>query len=236
MNKISFFGSIGRMWARILNYHDEADLREYWFPVIFHGGLCVLDCLMFFIADRAEATSVLLLLLAFIIGIYIAVSLVPGIALTVRRLHATGRKGWWTFLLLLVGIGTIWLMILCGRNLSDSNFFPWENVQENVYGPPEWFEDENEYKPENNQNEDVYGPPEWFEDENKNENEIEYNPDENLNVVVYGPPEWFGNEYEPEENINEGVYGPPEWFENENEYEPEENINEDVYGPPEWFE
>ena len=46
-------------------------------------------------------------------------------------------------------------------------------VQEAVYGPPEWFEPESEVQ------EDVYGPPEWFE------------PELEVQEDVYGPPEWF---------------------------------------------
>ncbi len=48
-----------------------------------------------------------------------------------------------------------------------------ENIPETVYGPPEWFE------PEENMNEDVYGPPPFEED---------YDAEENLPAPVYGPP------------------------------------------------
>jgi uncharacterized membrane protein YhaH (DUF805 family) len=52
--------------------------------------------------------------------IYVVVSLllvIPTIAVTFRRLHDTGRSGWWWLLSLLCGIGAIILLIFC---LSDS--------------------------------------------------------------------------------------------------------------------
>ncbi len=77
------------------------------------------------------------------------------------------------------------------------------NQLEDVYGPPEWFNDEP--TPADNEIEGVYGPPEWFEDgPTPADNELE---------DVYGPPEWFDGE-EPDviDNIPAPVYGPPEDF------------------------
>ncbi len=39
-------------------------------------------------------------------------AIIPGIALTVRRLHDTDRSGWWYFMYLLPVIGWIWMFIL----------------------------------------------------------------------------------------------------------------------------
>ena len=83
---------------------------------------------------------------------------------------------------------------------EDSNDVDVNNNQiEDVYGPPEWFNDEP--TPANNEIEGVYGPPEWFEP-TPADNEIE---------DVYGPPEWFDGE-EPDviDNMPAPVYGPPE--------------------------
>jgi len=38
--------------------------------------------------------------------------LVPGIAVGVRRLHDTGRSGWWWLISLIPVIGTIWIIVL----------------------------------------------------------------------------------------------------------------------------
>ena len=47
-------------------------------------------------------------------------------------------------------------------NETTDNYKPEDNLEEAVYGPPEWFE-ENAFDPGSEVQEDVYGPPEWFE-------------------------------------------------------------------------
>ncbi len=51
---------------------------------------------------------------------------IPSIAVTIRRLHDTGRSGWWWFLSLLCGIGAIILFVFC---LLEGTSGP------NEYGP-----------------------------------------------------------------------------------------------------
>jgi uncharacterized membrane protein YhaH (DUF805 family) len=45
-------------------------------------------------------------------GIYTVISLLPGLAVTVRRLHDTGKSGWMLLLVFLPIIGWIWLFVL----------------------------------------------------------------------------------------------------------------------------
>jgi uncharacterized membrane protein YhaH (DUF805 family) len=44
--------------------------------------------------------------------LYSLAVLVPGIAVGVRRLHDTGRSGWWWLIALIPVIGTIWIIVL----------------------------------------------------------------------------------------------------------------------------
>jgi uncharacterized membrane protein YhaH (DUF805 family) len=60
-------------------------------------------------------------------GIYALAVLIPGIAVAVRRLHDTGRSGWWLLLMLVPLVGFIVLLV----------FFVSEGPPEpNQYGPP----------------------------------------------------------------------------------------------------
>ena len=45
----------------------------------------------------------------FVFGLW---AIIPGIAVTVRRLHDTDRSGWWYLMYLLPVIGWIWMFIL----------------------------------------------------------------------------------------------------------------------------
>lgn len=54
--------------------------------------------------------------------LYSLAILIPGLAVTVRRLHDVGKSGWMILITLIPVIGTIWLLVL---TLTDSN--PTEN-------------------------------------------------------------------------------------------------------------
>ena len=56
-------------------------------------------------------------------GLFSMAMLMPGIAVTVRRLHDTGRSGWWTLLMLPIGIAFIAIGVdnLTAYGMSESN-------------------------------------------------------------------------------------------------------------------
>jgi uncharacterized membrane protein YhaH (DUF805 family) len=58
--------------------------------------------------------------------IYAFAILIPGLAVTVRRLHDTGHPGWWYFISLIPIVGSIILLVLLATD-SDS--------EENRFGP-----------------------------------------------------------------------------------------------------
>lgn len=266
---------IVEMWKRIFDYKGKSGRKEFWIPFAINSAVA-------FAAFCLVIAAVLTGMLGFVypiavISVYLALSAIPFISLTVRRLHDTGRSGWWYCLVFGFGIGAVILLFMCAAAIEP--FIAAENAETGVYGPPEYFEN---YDPSENIEADVYGPPEYFED---------YEPAQNTEPCVYGPPEAFEEETQPEfseteyeetelteettaaettaavitttaavttvvtelpetslsteeitdtepiyiasENIEVNVYGPPEWFK---DYDPSENIEVDVYGPPEWFE
>ncbi len=57
-------------------------------------------------------------------GIVALVHLIPGIAVSVRRLHDTDRSGWWLLIVFVPFIGWIWLIVLyCFAGTPGSNRF-----------------------------------------------------------------------------------------------------------------
>jgi uncharacterized membrane protein YhaH (DUF805 family) len=53
---------------------------------------------------------------------YVVAMLLPGLAVSVRRLHDVGKSGWWMFLSLIPVVGAIWLLILfCIEGQSEQN-------------------------------------------------------------------------------------------------------------------
>lgn len=92
------------MYSKYATFTGRASRSEYWFFTLFfivvYGGLVGLVA-----ATDSGLFSILVLL--FVFG-----SIIPSIAVTVRRLHDTGKSGAWYFISFVPLIGSIWLLVL----------------------------------------------------------------------------------------------------------------------------
>lgn len=83
------------------DFEGRARRTEYW---------------MFFLVNLIIAVVIGLIGKAIhfeVIGtLYSLAMLVPGLAVGVRRLHDTGRSGWWWLVVLIPFAGAIWLIVL----------------------------------------------------------------------------------------------------------------------------
>ncbi|MBP5564516.1 MAG: DUF805 domain-containing protein [Lachnospiraceae bacterium] len=241
---VNFFSAQLKLWARRFDYKGTSSRKEYWFAFILEAVLFALA----FVNVTLSFIPVLIvhyifLVIGLLIFLYLFVSIVPWISLTVRRLRDGGKSVWWALLMLVVGIGNVILLFICmtASAIVIGVFAPELNRPVCVYGPPEYFDPSynepdavygppSDYDPENNVNEDVYGPP-----------VDDYDPSNNQEPDVYGPPV---DDYEPNLNLNEVVYGPPEWFDDNNvdeddtnnDFDPSRNEQNQVYGPPKFDE
>lgn len=195
-------------WKKIIDYKGTATRKQYWSVVL-------IDVLLFVIAFVFSLCYVLtevvgFIILVRIIEVYLLVAMIPLVSLTVRRLHDTGRSGWWTCLLLAIGIGTIVVMLMCSFVSDGASIFnPENNYVEEVYGPPEVFD------PDFTLDEEITELPEDADD---------FEVEINMNPLVYGPPEMF--EEEPVESATEDEIS------EEEDFNPKHNVSEEVYGPP----
>jgi uncharacterized membrane protein YhaH (DUF805 family) len=82
-------------------FSGRARRKEYWYFVLFNAlisiALAIADSLLG--TFNSEAGTGLLG------GIYSLAVFIPGIAVSVRRLHDTDRSGWWLFIALAPCIG-----------------------------------------------------------------------------------------------------------------------------------
>ncbi len=120
---MSFGQSISTVFGKYATFSGRARRSEYWYWHLF----LFLAILVLYVVDRLigwEVTSssqgVGWLTLLFSLAVAI-----PTIAVTFRRLHDTGRSGWWWLLSLICGIGAIIVFVFC---LMDSR-------PDNEYGP-----------------------------------------------------------------------------------------------------
>lgn len=104
---------MGYFIAALKNYavfSGRARRKEYWMFFLFY----MIFSLILTFVDALMGTFVLT-------GIYALVMIVPSLSVMVRRLHDTGRSGWWFFIGLVPVIGAIVLLVFLVQNSHDEN-------------------------------------------------------------------------------------------------------------------
>ncbi len=100
-------------------FNGRARRKEYWmfflFNVIIAIGLGVISV----IPKVGSLGSV-------IANIYCLATLIPGIAVAIRRMHDTGRSGWWLLMGLIPFVGAIVLLVFLVQDSQPG---------ENEFGP-----------------------------------------------------------------------------------------------------
>lgn len=90
------------------NFRGRARRSEYWFyclaSFIISIGLAIVEYLF--------NLSHLNLQYGILRGLYSLLVFIPGLAVSVRRLHDVGKSGWFLFIAFIPIIGLIWLFIL----------------------------------------------------------------------------------------------------------------------------
>jgi uncharacterized membrane protein YhaH (DUF805 family) len=117
---MGFFQAIESGFRNYVNFSDRAVRSEFWYFVLF----------MFIIGIIAQLLDVYFFSLQAVVAgigpIYALTTLVlflPGLAVSVRRLHDIDRTGWWVLLYITV-IGTLWLIYwACQRGTVGPNRF-----------------------------------------------------------------------------------------------------------------
>lgn len=228
-NKISLVNAYAGSWKRCFDYKGKSSKQEYWCVVAIDIVIAVVTAILFMVGKFAAVEGVSIV--GMVLSACLIVSMLPLFSLTIRRLHDTGKSGWWMFLIFVVLVGAIALMLMCSQRSEDpelEEFTPIENVPVAVYGPPEMFEelygtepaeiDEDGnmiFYPGENANQLVYGPPEMMEDNSKESEDEEVTSDEDeQNTTDVDEDIDVGIGFDETHNVNVDVYGPPSFFDN----------------------
>tara|TARA_B110000503_G_C6938773_1_gene325968 strand:+ start:127 stop:516 length:390 start_codon:yes stop_codon:yes gene_type:complete len=102
-------------------WKGRATRYEYWyfslFVVVITIALTIADLISGTILLEADSGDVGLLSTLFSLFVFL-----PQLAVTIRRLHDTGRSGWWFWIILIPLIGAIVLLVFtCLDSQEDSN-------------------------------------------------------------------------------------------------------------------
>jgi uncharacterized membrane protein YhaH (DUF805 family) len=110
---MGFGQAISAGFSNYVNFSDRACRSEYWFWVLF-----------VFIADIVALGIDAAIGKQIVSSLFGLAVLLPGLAVTVRRLHDLDRTGWWIFLGLIPLVGAIILIIwFCSRGTEGPNRF-----------------------------------------------------------------------------------------------------------------
>lgn len=96
---------------KYVEFSGRARRREYWLFYLANILLGVAGGILMLIAFALGAAG-LASFLYILLVLYSLATLLPGLALTVRRLHDTGRDWPWIFIIFVPLIGGIWFLVL----------------------------------------------------------------------------------------------------------------------------
>lgn len=90
------------------DFNGRARRKEYWMFVLFN----LIFAIAAMVIDSVIGLTVPSLPYGYIYLLYTLVTLVPSIAVAVRRLHDLGKSGWFLLIALIPIVGAIWLIVL----------------------------------------------------------------------------------------------------------------------------
>ena len=113
-----FYQSVFKKYA---TFEGRAQRAEYWYFSLFNMLVYFGFLLLSSVFPREIQTFVSMLIMIYVFGVVI-----PGLAVSVRRLHDIGKSGWMVLINAIPIIGPIWMLVLTVTD-SDPGF--------NQYGP-----------------------------------------------------------------------------------------------------
>ncbi|MFN8168094.1 MAG: DUF805 domain-containing protein [Candidatus Nanopelagicales bacterium] len=107
---MSFGQAVSTVFSKYATFSGRARRSEYWYWVLFVLLLTIVSSLLDSVLKLRVVEGSPYGWITLIVGLAL---IIPGIAVTVRRLHDTDRSGWWYLLSFLCGIGAIIVLIFC---------------------------------------------------------------------------------------------------------------------------
>ncbi|MFP8780427.1 DUF805 domain-containing protein [Hydrogenophaga sp. RWCD_12] len=99
------------VWKNSFNYGGRARRKEYWMFALFNMIAVVFLSVLGSLIPGGSSQPVLWLT-AWLPMIYMIASMIPTLAVSVRRMHDTSRSGWWLLINFVPLIGGIWFFVL----------------------------------------------------------------------------------------------------------------------------
>ncbi len=120
--QLTFGEAVSRAFQNYCNFTGRSSRSEYWWWVLFTFIVGVVVSIAFCWNDTAES---------FASGVTSLFFFLPSFGLLFRRLHDTGRSGWWWLLNFIPLVGSIILIVWCCQDSQrgDNQYGPEPNLR-----------------------------------------------------------------------------------------------------------
>ncbi|AOI81142.1 MULTISPECIES: DUF805 domain-containing protein [Burkholderia] len=118
---MNFSEAVRSVLNKYATFEGRARRAEYWYFALL---TCVLSIVAQVVGAAGHDAGLITLLLLVVLGLISLALIIPSIAVSVRRLHDTGRSGWFLLLALIPIVGGILLLVwMCSRGTEGPNRF-----------------------------------------------------------------------------------------------------------------
>jgi uncharacterized membrane protein YhaH (DUF805 family) len=107
---MSFGQAVSSVFSKYATFSGRARRSEYWYWVLFLILVSVVASVLDSVLKLRVVEGAPYGWITVIVGLAL---IIPGIAVTVRRLHDTDRSGWWYLLTFVCGIGALIVLVFC---------------------------------------------------------------------------------------------------------------------------
>lgn len=99
---MNFMDAVKSVYSNYVNFQGRARRSEYWWWYLFY----IVVYIVVLVVDQTIFGQP-----AILTGLFVLANIIPAIAVGVRRLHDTGRSGWWLLIGLIPLVGAIVLIV-----------------------------------------------------------------------------------------------------------------------------
>ena len=107
---MTFSQSVKTCFSKYCSFRGRASRSEYWWWIVFTFVVAIIFGNPSGIQSLHESSASGLPVISYVVG---ALLLLPNLGVLIRRLHDTGRSGWWWLIGFIPFLGSIILIVFC---------------------------------------------------------------------------------------------------------------------------